>query len=55
MERETGFEPATSCLGSRHSTTELLSLALQDVLYNINFMMDSPVLLPMVCACGAIT
>ena len=24
MERETGFEPATSSLGSWHSTTELL-------------------------------
>ncbi len=24
MERETGFEPATFCLGSRYSTTELL-------------------------------
>src|SRR6202011_703157 len=28
MERETGFEPATSSLGSWHSTTELLPLAL---------------------------
>ncbi len=27
LERETGFEPATFCLGSRHSTTELLPLA----------------------------
>ena len=27
MERETGFEPATSSLGSWHSTTELLPLA----------------------------
>ena len=26
MERETGFEPATSSLGSWHSTTELLPL-----------------------------
>ncbi len=26
MERETGFEPATFCLGSRYSTTELLPL-----------------------------
>ncbi len=24
LERETGFEPATTCLGSRCSTTELL-------------------------------
>ena len=28
MERETGFEPATSSLGSWHSTTELLPLAI---------------------------
>ena len=28
MERETGFEPATSSLGSWHSTTELLPLKL---------------------------
>jgi hypothetical protein len=27
MERETGLEPATSSLGSWHSTTELLPLA----------------------------
>ena len=27
MERETGFEPATFCLGSRCSTPELLPLA----------------------------
>ena len=26
MERETGLEPATNCLGSNHSTTELLPL-----------------------------
>ena len=26
VERETGLEPATFCLGSRHSTTELLPL-----------------------------
>ncbi len=31
MERETGFEPATFCLGSRYSTTELLPLG-EDVL-----------------------
>jgi hypothetical protein len=29
MERETGFEPATSSLGSWHSTTELLPLAFE--------------------------
>jgi hypothetical protein len=29
VERETGFEPATSSLGSWHSTTELLPLARQ--------------------------
>src|SRR5690349_21684647 len=28
MERETGFEPATSSLGSWHSTTELLPLSM---------------------------
>ena len=28
MERETGFEPATFCLGSRYSTTELLPLGI---------------------------
>ena len=28
MERETGFEPATSTLARSHSTTELLPLAL---------------------------
>jgi hypothetical protein len=28
LERETGLEPATSSLGSWHSTTELLPLAL---------------------------
>ena len=27
-ERETGLEPATACLGSRNSTTELLPLAM---------------------------
>ena len=26
LERETGFEPATACLGSKNSTTELLPL-----------------------------
>ena len=26
LERETGFEPATFCLGSRYSATELLPL-----------------------------
>ena len=29
LERETGFEPATSSLGSWHSTTELLPLAFE--------------------------
>jgi hypothetical protein len=29
MERETGLEPATSSLGSWHSTTELLPLAFE--------------------------
>ena len=29
MERETGLEPATSSLGSWHSTTELLPLTLR--------------------------
>ena len=33
MERETGLEPATSSLGSWHSTTELLPLALFSVSY----------------------
>ena len=27
LERETGLEPATFCLGSRYSTTELLPLS----------------------------
>ena len=30
LERETGFEPATPCLEGRHSTAELLPLAIQD-------------------------
>jgi hypothetical protein len=30
MERETGFEPATSTLARSHSTTELFPLALGD-------------------------
>ena len=29
VERETGFEPATPCLEGRHSTTELLPLAIR--------------------------
>jgi hypothetical protein len=32
LERETGFEPATSSLGSWHSTTELLPLALKSAI-----------------------
>ena len=36
MERETGLEPATSSLGSWHSTTELLPLACQ-----ISYLADS--------------
>src|SRR5437879_1115832 len=35
MERETGLEPATSSLGSWHSTTELLPLS-QQLKYNKN-------------------
>ena len=31
MERETGIEPATSSLGSWHSTSELLPHALKDI------------------------
>jgi hypothetical protein len=33
MERETGVEPATSSLGSWHSTTELLPLAPATLVY----------------------
>ena len=33
MERETGLEPGTNCLGSNHSTTELLPLKPRGVLY----------------------
>jgi hypothetical protein len=33
MERETGFEPATSTLARSHSTTELLPLRAKDALY----------------------
>jgi hypothetical protein len=35
MERETGIEPATSSLGSWHSTAELLPPNLQDVSLNL--------------------
>ena len=35
MERAMGFEPTTSCLGSKHSTTELRPLALGSVLHHI--------------------
>ena len=34
-ERETGIEPATSSLGSWHSTTELLPLAFKSAIYLI--------------------
>ena len=30
-----GFEPTTSCLGSKHSTTELRPLAVPDTILNI--------------------
>ena len=33
MERETGLEPATSSLGSWHSTTELLPLTVKSAIY----------------------
>ena len=32
MERETGLEPATSSLGSWHSTTELLPLSVKSAI-----------------------
>src|ERR1700730_3253986 len=35
MERETGVEPATSSLGSWHSTTELLPLAFKSAIWLI--------------------
>ena len=37
MERETGLEPATSSLGSWHSTTELLPLAFSFNDFQIQF------------------
>jgi hypothetical protein len=37
MERETGFEPATSSLGSWHSTTELLPPAFFSMTSRTNF------------------
>ncbi len=36
MERETGFEPATFCLGSRYSTTELLPRRFGWLQYNVS-------------------
>jgi hypothetical protein len=33
MERMTGFEPATSCLGSKRSTTELHPLAVFIIMF----------------------
>ena len=35
MERETGFEPATSTLARSHSTTELFPLAENILLYQM--------------------
>jgi hypothetical protein len=35
MERETGFEPATSYLEGRHSTTELLPRVLKGCGFNM--------------------
>ena len=34
LERETGFEPATSTLARSHSTTELFPLATEDLAYH---------------------
>ncbi len=36
LERETGFEPATSTLARSHSTTELLPLAVLDYSESLN-------------------
>ena len=36
LERAMGFEPTTSCLGSKHSTTELRPLDLKGVLSNVS-------------------
>ena len=42
MERETGFEPATSTLARSHSTTELFPLArLQNLAYHANMVPSS--------------
>jgi hypothetical protein len=37
LERETGFEPATSTLARSHSTTELLPLAVCDYSESLNY------------------
>ncbi len=37
MERETGFEPATSTLARSHSTAELFPLRFMDILQNYPF------------------
>src|SRR3972149_8578339 len=36
-ERETGLEPATFCLGSRHSTAELLPHSVEKLHYILHF------------------
>ena len=42
LERETGFEPATSTLARSHSTTELFPLArLQNLAYHANMVPSS--------------
>ncbi len=42
MERETGIEPATSSLGSWHSTTELLPLRMRNSM-NYNTLLISKI------------
>lgn len=37
LEREMGFEPTTTCLGSRHSTAELLSQSKNNVHFSSTF------------------
>src|SRR5688572_22704891 len=37
LERETGFEPATSTLARSHSTTELFPLAANNLLYQMGY------------------
>ena len=37
VERETGFEPATSTLARSHSTTELFPLAANNLLYQMGY------------------